>query len=339
MVQQLICLTCGKRIDGDDSFDVHSDLCFSCGEVGRFTKRRRITSGSTSEVLEVLENGLSIVAKAACHKVYKHKLAEENKIAKAFRNTFRNLISNHEGAKGWNPPKYMRSQDNFLDGSRKEYNMPKRMTKKQIRGDSIGELFEDYFCHLVANHPRIVRVKTDQKAYLGNGELLVRGKPDFAYLYLGAEEQMTIPVELKTVKDEVFDHGKLRETYLGQVSRYASLGFRIGWSNRPICILILVARESGRCTTMVVDDRYFVKKEKQNDMVNNHGILNSRLQNHQSGKVAFSRAWNLLSKNGELEDEEEGQDILKVDRWVINAVQARLERVQKRLRKNKKNST
>gem|GEM_PF-4150319 len=333
MSDNLICLTCGNNLVVDELFDVYSSICFSCGDVGKFTKTRRITSSATSIVLEALKDGLKPNPRAASHKVYRHKLADEKKIAKAFRSTFRTLINHKDGMRDWAPPKVMRTQEQFLDGTRKEYNMPKRMTKTQIEGDSIGELYEHYFCHLVADHPRMTSLNMEQRVYLANGEMLLRGKPDFAYLYQGKDETMTIPVELKTVKEDVFDHGKLRDDTLKQVSRYAYLGQKIGWSNRPICALILVARDSGRCTTMIIDDRYYSEKDHKNKLIEKIGVLDARLKNHDSGKVPLARAWNLLSEKEDFESLDEGDGLLSIDKWVINAVQARIDRVNKRTKK------
>lgn len=140
---------------------------------------------------------------------------------------------------------------------------------------------------------------------------------------------MIIPMEIKTVSDDRFDIGRFPEKNLAQVSRYANLGFALGWSPRPICIMILIARESGRVTSLVFDGRHHRHGESVIECVRSGDVLDSHLQHRTHPIEPWALAYSWFEEVGL------PNDFDSTSKWMNRAVRSKIRNEKRHRKKNK----
>jgi hypothetical protein len=229
-------------------------ICIFCGAIGQFLSTDPIPKAILSKFIEISqEQSMTWEGKTKFHRV-RHGKYKLDSLDRAHATKLYRLISTPTDR---SPPDSMVSDIEYLRSGRAVWEeqtgqkVKARVSKEVYASQAWGSLWHWLLSAKIREIPDdFIPVNRRISLYSRTtGEKLASGRPDGVF----REGGNYIPIEIKSCSDSSFQVGKIKQNWIEQTKKYATMARLLGWLEEPRTILIIINRETAQWTAGVIN--------------------------------------------------------------------------------------
>ena len=229
-------------------------ICIFCGAIGQFLSTDPIPQAILSKFIEISqEQPMTWSGKTKFHRV-QHGKYKLDSLDRAHATKLYRLISTPTDR---SPPDSMVSDIEYLRSGRAAWEeqtgqkVKGRVNKKEYASQAWGSLWHWLLSAKIREIPDdFIPVNRRISLYSrSTGEKLASGRPDGVF----REGGNYIPIEIKSCSNSSFQVGKIKQSWIEQTKKYATMARLLGWLKEPKTILIIINRETAEWTAGVIN--------------------------------------------------------------------------------------
>ena len=252
-MESLSCAVC-EEIQEIGIGERRGAICIFCGAIGQFLSTEPIPKAILSKFIGISqEQSMSWIGKTKFHRVrhgrYKLESLDREQASKLFR-----LISTPTNRF---PPDSMVSDSEYLRSGRAEWEeqsgqkVKGRVSKEEYSSQAWGSLWHWLLSAKIREIPDdFIPVNRRISLYSrSTGLKIASGRPDGVFKAGGTYT----PIEIKSCSNSSFQVGKIKQSWIEQTKKYATMARLLGWLEEPKTILIIINRETAEWTAGVIN--------------------------------------------------------------------------------------
>ena len=252
-MESLSCAVC-EEVQEIEIGERRGAICIFCGAIGQFLSTDPIPKAILSEFIGISqEQSMSWIGNTKFHRARHGKYKLEALDREHSRKLYR-LISTPTNR---SPPDSMVSDLEYLRSGRAEWEeltgqkVKGRVSKEEYASQAWGSLWHWLLTAKIREIPDdFIPVNRRISLYSrSTGEKLASGRPDGVF----KEGGNYIPLEIKSCSNSSFQVGKIKQSWIEQTKKYASMARYLGWLEEPKTILIIINRETADWTAGVIN--------------------------------------------------------------------------------------